>query len=252
VSARAALIEIFHSVQGEGRFVGESMAFLRVATCPIRCRYCDTPGSYRAGSTFRVEGAAPEPNPVTGVRAAELIEQVASGSPFHAAGQLLRVSVTGGEPLVYPEFIAELGTALEGRAVLHLETAALDADALGRVLPSLAHLSADYKLPGTLEAGDPRPDHVACLERAAEREDLTIDVKLVLVPGLADAVLEEALADLGPFAGRILLVLQPVTPRPGCADALPAEELGRWARAVGQRGFRYRVIPQTHKQLGVE
>ena len=46
--ARAPLIEVFHSVQGEGRFVGVPMAFLRVATCPLRCRYCDTPNSYEA------------------------------------------------------------------------------------------------------------------------------------------------------------------------------------------------------------
>ncbi|MEY2982931.1 MAG: hypothetical protein ACO4CT_12760 [Planctomycetota bacterium] len=252
MSARAALIEIFHSVQGEGRFVGESMAFLRVATCPIRCRYCDTKQSYRAAAAFRVEGAEPEPNPVSAMRAAALVESVALRSPFHAVGQPIRVSVTGGEPLVYPDFVAELGEALEGRALLHLETAALDADALGRVLPVLAHLSADYKLPGTLEEGDPRPAHVACLQRAVGRAELSIDVKLVLVPGLSDDVLDEALTDLAPFAERILLILQPVTPLPGCPVPLPTDDLARWARAAGRRGFRFRVIPQTHKQLGVD
>ena len=252
MSARAALIEVFHSIQGEGRFVGEPMAFLRVATCPIRCRYCDTPHSYRAGSTFRVEGADPESNPVTAARAAAVVEEVAGRSLFHAAAQPLRVSVTGGEPLVFPDFIVALGEAWGGRARIHLETAALDPDALRRVLPVLSHLSADYKLPGTLEDGDPRPAHVACLRVAVERADLSIDVKIVLVSGVAREVITQTLDDLSPFADRILLVLQPVTPTGGIVEALPHAELAHWCAAAAGRGFRFRVIPQTHKQLGVE
>lgn len=252
MSARAALIEVFHSIQGEGRFVGEPMAFLRVATCPIRCRYCDTPHSYRAGSTFRVEGGEPAPNPATAVDAAGIVERVAERSPFHVPGRPLRVSVTGGEPLVFPEFILELGEAFGDRALLHLETAALDPTALRRVLPALDHLSADYKLPGTLEEGDTRSAHVACLGAAVERDDLSIDVKVVLVPGLAEEVVERSLDDLLPFAERILLVLQPVTPTGGCTSPLSSGELTRWSSAAARRGFRYRVIPQTHKQLGVD
>jgi 7-carboxy-7-deazaguanine synthase len=252
VSARAALIEVFHSIQGEGRFVGEPMAFLRVATCPIRCRYCDTPQSYRAGATFRVEGGEPAPNPATPVAAAAIVEQVTARSPFHVPGQPIRVSVTGGEPLVFPEFIVEMGEALGDRALLHLETAALDPAALVRVLPSLAHLSADYKLPGTLEDGDPRSAHTACLRAAVECHDLSIDVKLVLVPDLSGEAVDQALDDLVPFAERILLVLQPVTPTGGCTSPLSLGDLARWSQAAAQRGFRYRVIPQTHKQLGVD
>lgn len=252
MSARAALIEVFHSIQGEGRFVGEPMAFLRVATCPIRCRYCDTPHSYRAGATFRVEGAEAEPNPVTASRAAAVVEEVAARSPFHAAPQPLRVSVTGGEPLVFPEFIVDLAHAFGERARIHLETAALDPEALRRVLPVLSHLSADYKLPGTLEAGDPRSAHVACLRAAVERADLTIDVKIVLVPGVAREVIAQTLDDLAPFAERILLVLQPVTPTGDVVEALPHAELAQWCAAAAGRGFRFRVIPQTHKQLGVD
>lgn len=252
MTARAALIEVFHSIQGEGRFVGEPMAFLRVATCPIRCRYCDTPHSYRAGSTFRIEGAEAESNPVTAARAAEVVEEVAGRSPFHAAEQLLRVSVTGGEPLVFPDFIVGLGEIWGERARIHLETAVLDPDALRRVLPVLSHLSADYKLPGTLEAGDPRSAHVDCLRVAVERADLSIDVKIVLVPGITRDVIAQTLDDLSPFAERILLVLQPVTPMGSIVEALSRAELALWCAAAAERGFRFRVIPQTHKQIGVE
>src|SRR5690606_27206951 len=157
-SPRAALIEIFHSIQGEGRFVGQPMAFLRLATCPIRCRYCDTPQSYVAGAELRVAVAGAErrePNPVSAARAAELTLEVAAASPYRRAeAGPLRVSVTGGEPLAQPTFVRSFGEVLGERARLHLETAALDPAALRSVLPVLAHVSADYKLPHTLAAGD--------------------------------------------------------------------------------------------------
>ena len=113
--ARAPLVEVFHSVQGEGRFVGVPMAFLRTATCPFRCRYCDTPNSYEAPATAPVcfgVRTQQEPNPVRASRAAELVRQVANA--VLPGQQARRVSVTGGEPLVFPEFGDGAGAGAEG------------------------------------------------------------------------------------------------------------------------------------------
>jgi organic radical activating enzyme len=254
-STRAALIEVFHSIQGEGRFVGEPMAFVRVATCPIRCRYCDTPHSYVAAPDVRVarHGASlAEPNPVEARRAVELALGVAEASPFRAGRGPLRISLTGGEPLVFPGFVAAFGEALGPRGMVHLETAALDPDALATALPALAHLSADYKLPETLAGGDHRAAHVACIAVAAADPRLSIDVKIVLTPDLEPASFERALDDLAPFAARILLILQPVSPHGAVREPAPAALLAACARRAGARGFAFRLVPQTHKALGLD
>lgn len=247
MSDRAPLIEIFTSVQGEGRHVGAPMTFVRVAVCPIRCLYCDTPNSYTAAATFAVRGdgaADSERNPVTGARAADLVVR-SSALP-------LPVSLTGGEPLLYPGFVRSLGAALRaGGRRLHLETAALDAEALAACVDEIAHLSADYKLPGTLEAGDFRAQHRACIAIGVAH-GLTVDVKLVLTPAVDAADVLAALADLAEFRSQILLVLQPVTPFGRVRTTIPGDAAAGLAAAALKQGFDVRVLSQMHRVLGVE
>ncbi len=254
-SRRAALIEIFHSIQGEGRHVGVPMAFVRLAVCPLRCRYCDTPNSYVAEPTFRVAiGAAVrrEPNPATAERAVTLALESAAASPFAAPGGV-PVSITGGEPLVQPGFVRAFGELLVARGRLHLETAALDPDALRAVLPVLHHVSADWKLPETLESGDPADEHAACVRAVVERGGtVTLDVKIVVTNDVRVASFERALDRLAPHRQDLLLILQPVTPF-GAILARPDPALvAELARRAGARGFAYRVLPQMHRILGLE
>lgn len=256
---RAPLVEVFHSVQGEGRFVGVPMTFLRVATCPIRCSYCDTPHSHRATATALVrEGDTErtEPNPVDAVRAAELVESCAraGGSPLPAM-----LSVTGGEPLAVPAFVRALGALLRPRGCrIHLETAALDPVALRECVADIDHLSADYKLPGTwVHAGGPRdaePDagsqHVECA-RIALAHGATVDMKVVLTSSVRDQVYTAALERLAAVRESVLLVLQPVTPHGDVQEPLPAAVLQRRLHEAVAAGFTVRVLPQVHKSLQV-
>jgi organic radical activating enzyme len=246
---RAALIEIFDSIQGEGRFVGAPMAFVRVATCPLRCSYCDTPDSYVAPARFEVAtggGARHVPNPVAASEAAELVRAAVGPRPTPHP-----VSVTGGEPLVYPEFVRALGDALGPAHPMHLETAAIDAEALATCLPALAHLSADYKLLQTVQGHDHGAAHVACVEAALAHGGVSVDVKVVLVPEVDDDSVALALRRLRPFAAHIVLVLQPVTPF-GAIDRAPTQaQVRRWLDLALQEGFVVRVLPQVHKVLAV-
>ena len=192
-----------------------------------------------------------EPNPVTALRAADLLQ----GLPAAAHASPPRVSVTGGEPLVFPGFVRALGERLRPRGWrLHLETAALDPAALEHCVAEVDHLSADYKLPETLPSGSFGgsfgQEHVRCCALAARR-GATVDVKIVLTPAVADASLAAALDDLQPLRGDVLLVLQPVTPFGREREPLSPEALQRHVAMAQQRGFELRVLPQVHRLLQV-
>jgi len=36
------IAEVFHSIQGEGPFTGRPATFIRMAGCPLQCKWCDT------------------------------------------------------------------------------------------------------------------------------------------------------------------------------------------------------------------
>ncbi len=260
---KAPLIEVFHSVQGEGRFVGVPMAFLRVATCPLRCLYCDTPNSYDAPARFPVKLSVreqQEPNPVGAERAAELVRQVLQAS--EPGAKTNRLSITGGEPLVFPEFVRELGRRVRQRGTrVHLETAAVHPDALAACIDQVDHLSADYKLPETLGA-PARPElalapgrhfgalHRRCCEIAIQR-GASVDVKIVLTDRVTDDGVEQALAELQPVREKVVLVLQPVTPFGAVSRPVPRGDLLRYLAHAQRALFDVRVLPQVHKTLQI-
>jgi 7-carboxy-7-deazaguanine synthase len=92
--------EIFASIQGETSYMGLPFAFVRLAGCNLRCRYCDTTYAYEGGQEFPI---------------GEVVSRVALfGIP--------RVTVTGGEPLLQPEAPALIKAFLDRGFVVLVET----------------------------------------------------------------------------------------------------------------------------------
>lgn len=86
------VVEIFNSIDGEGRRAGELTTFIRLYGCNLRCSYCDTTYSYDKDSEY------------TEMSIDEIVEEC---SKYYTKN----ITVTGGEPLVHSD-IQWLLTAL--------------------------------------------------------------------------------------------------------------------------------------------
>jgi 7-carboxy-7-deazaguanine synthase len=124
------IIEVFHSVQGEGPFTGLRTSFIRTARCNLRCVWCDTKYSFGAGRERSVRS---------------LVRQVQRHRTRYAC-------LTGGEPLLQKEAVPLLRELAEAGYTTVVETGgSLD------VRPCLdvprVVLSVDVKCPGSKMEG---------------------------------------------------------------------------------------------------
>jgi 7-carboxy-7-deazaguanine synthase len=95
------IIEIFRSLQGEGKNQGKPCLFIRLAGCNLKCRWCDTPESKNNGIEMSLDA---------------ILEQVWRINPPY-------VCITGGEPLLQGDDLENLLISLHKRGtVIDIET----------------------------------------------------------------------------------------------------------------------------------
>lgn len=241
--APVPLSEIFSSVQGEGPYVGCRHLFIRFAGCNLSCRYCDTPRGEPPGCRVEVKPGTGSfvtiPNPLTPEEVAVLISGVDLGK-YHA------VSLTGGEPLLYPDFLRELIPLLRGaRRGIYLETNGTLFGALESLLHLVDVIAMDVKLPSATGMQPLWEEHGRFLKAARKKE---VFLKAVVVKGtpLDEVAVAAGMAE----AAGVPLILQPVTA--GEPGRLPAPGELLWLQSKALEVARdVRVIPQVHRFCGM-
>jgi len=156
------------------------------------------------------------------------------------------LSLTGGEPLLHQYFLEEF-LPLSPLPV-YLETGGHRPTELAALLPHLAWVSMDLKLPSSCGERPLWAEHLACLQHT-HRAQVPTYTKWVVTANTTTADLLQARDLVAQVNSQLLTVLQPVTPFAGIL-APSVEQVLEWQRLLRETLQDVRVIPQTHKFLG--
>ena len=240
------VLEIFSSVQGEGKFVGCRQVFVRLAGCNLRCAYCDT--NFRRADFCNVETSAGSmnfdkiKNPVTAAQVAAIVKKLCEQVPTHS------VSFTGGEPLLNWKFIYDVSTLIKKSVdvKIFLETNGTLYEELEKVLSVLDIVSMDIKFP-SVTGENLFAQHKKFLQ-VAQVKDLYVKTVISSETSLEEfTAAVELVAEISPST---LFVIQPVTPVGNVKAASPEKILTFQSLAL-KKLRDVRVIPQTHKLIKI-
>ncbi len=131
------IIEIFHSLQGEGKNIGLPTTFIRTAGCNLRCEWCDTKYAWEDGEEMNINEIKKEVKEI-GCR---------------------RVCITGGEPLLQKD-IYELIDSLQGYQVSIETNGSID---IGKLMDKEVMVSMDHKTPSSQMTGKMKHENLELL-----------------------------------------------------------------------------------------
>lgn len=213
------IVDIFSSIQGEGIYIGFRQIFIRFAGCHLSCDYCD---EYTAEGKNMIQEEA--------INVVNKLNKV-----FHHS-----ISLTGGEPLLQVDEIKKLIPNLP--LPIYLESSATLPQHLEELYKNIDIFSFDFK-PGYED------EFLKCLKLV---KDENVFVKYVVLKETTAKEIRDAAKLISSLNQDIPFVLQPVTPhrkikhRPHPDNLLAFEVVAR--RSLND----VRVIPQTHKILGLK
>ena len=226
----AKILEIFSSIQGEGKYVGVKQVFVRFFECNMHCAWCDTPASI--GDTSRNYQE---------MTLEEVVQHISRlWQNCHS------VSLTGGEPLLQKDFIKQLLPVMKKfRMPAYLETNGILPQELTEIIDDIDTVAMDVKLPSSTKEKPYWQEHADFL-KVARRKDVFL--KAVITVDTTQEDVAKAVDIITSIDRKVLLILQPNT-----------YELkdGVVAKCVEYQNYclkhlsHVRILPQMHKFMKI-
>ncbi len=223
---KAKIVEIFTSIQGEGPYIGVKQLFIRFSGCNLQCNFCDTNQQFNDSC----------------------LEFTPQELKDHIQDFDLRtihsISLTGGEPLLWADFLLEFLPSLESK--IYLETNSTLKNNLEKIIDYIDIISADIKLPSASGIEGSFAIHDEFF-KTAKKYDKEIFAKVVFDENILDNEISHCLKLAEKY--NLPLILQPKT-----LDNKILVEPEKILEIFNKFLDNYpnvRLIPQVHKYLGV-
>ncbi len=229
---RAEITEIFSSIQGEGIFMGAKQIFVRFKDCNLSCGFCD--------ESKDACGKAYTP--------AELIDEIKLLTVQN--GMHHSVSLTGGEPLCYADYLGYFLPLLRKESgKSYLETNGTLPNELSRIIDLIDIIAMDIKLPSSTGEKAFWKEHLEFLKIASRK---MVFVKSIVTPETTPDDIRKAVFLIRNLDKDIPFILQPVTPVKASDKSVDRKTLLEFLEiGIENKLECIRVIPQTHKMMGM-
>jgi 7-carboxy-7-deazaguanine synthase len=230
----ADMLDVFSSIQGEGIFLGARQIFVRFRRCNMSCQFCDE----------QLERPAKRYTPLELMREIKTID--AANGPHHS------VSLTGGEPLLYAEFLKAFLKILKKNRNFkcYLETNGTLPYELSKIIDLVDIVAMDFKLPSSTGERPFWSEHIEFLRTASKKK---VFVKAVITSDTKREDIEKAISLIKGMKKNIPFVLQPASPvKPHDKEVNRQSLLNFLEMGLKNNLSNIRVIPQVHKILNVK
>jgi organic radical activating enzyme len=221
---KAKITEIFDSVQGEGLYLGEKQIFVRFFECNLKCSYCDT-----------------RPDTFMEYEPQELFQEIKLyRDRYHS------ISLTGGEPLLYTDFLKDILKLTRKHGHRHyLETNGTLAKELEQLIDHIDIVAMDLKLPSSTGLEGFWDEHRDFLNIAKRKE---VFLKTIICQETTEDDMKKAIDLIRGESPASILILQPNS---NVHRDLLKEKLNNFKDMCSREKVTACVIPQIHKVMGV-
>lgn len=218
----AKIKEVFTSIQGEGPYIGVKQLFIRFCECNLNCDYCDTDFVSQNVKDYTVQ---------------ELAKMINAEINLHS------VALTGGEPLLQVRFLKELLSLIN--VPVYLETNATLSENLAEIIDEVDIVSADIKLVSS-SGMNTFEQHKKFFETCFEKQKETF-IKIVFDNKITDQEIVNSIGLAMKFDYEIILQPKMIGNNFACSQ----KEIEDIFEKFTLQYKKTRLIPQTHKFLGV-
>lgn len=230
---KADVVDIFSSIQGEGIFIGAKQIFIRFKQCNLDCRFCDESRDIAPKNYSPLEL-------LSEVKFLEL-----SKGPHHS------VSLTGGEPLLYADFLEQFLKLLKKEGLKsYLETNGTLPDNLSKIIDLVDIVAMDFKLPSSTGEKSFWNEHKKFLKISGKSK---VFIKAVVTQKTTAQDVKKAISIIKAARQDTPFILQPATPvKPGDKDVDKNRLLKFLEMGSKSHLENIRIIPQIHKVLNIK